>query len=820
MILVQDNSARAVIVTEDDPSGEMRKAAGVLIEYVEKSTGARLALQHKGDTRSTDVIIHVGLDTYTTDVMPFLLDTDEDGFVIQTVDDSHLVIAGPTQRGTEYGVYTFLERFVGIRWLLPGSDGEHVPKRTDLTIPSIRIREEPVFLSRTQPGLSTPDQQLWGRRQRLHERFKGATHTIQNLFPPAKYAKSHPEFFPLINGERYLSPKGWDWHPCFTAEGLAEEAAKIIKDYFRRHPEETSHSIGISDGAVHCECATCCRSAEHGQKNWLGMRHVSEQYFRWANRVAELVTEEFPNKWLGCLAYSNVFQAPSNVRVHPRVVVFHTYDRHKWIHPDLEQEGHRLADEWREACPNMAWYDYTFGQGFMVPRIYFHHMGDVYRYAGILDLKAITAESVHNWAEGPKSYLLAKLQWNPDLDVDALLTDWYECAVGIDAAPYLSAYYELWEDIWTKRILASNAFSLKGQQWLPLHNDTYFDVLDRTDFAESRHLLEKAVAYAEAGKQRKRAQMLLRGFEYYEASAYARLPDIDAGRSMLANADEALQLIGRMPDAVTASLKRRSLKEELESDQVLGNAVPKFWSGLNGWGWGAYPLWRAFEWITKDKRVRARVEAMACDTSNRHSALHARSVLDVVDLSLDSGTEMETLVVDEMTRQSKEPGDHIPSDIWQLTIGDDVDAFWNIPHDGNRGQMRYEKAGGRSGQDVIVCEGVEYGTIRRKLTHMEGAVTALCSIHTSENSWTDGRVVLNLWQICWTDHNPSPFRIVAYPQPGVWTPVALPVFLQTYVGRDPDYLLYELEVEGFAEHERLEISDMAIWPLADISPEK
>jgi hypothetical protein len=36
--------------------------------------------------------------------------------------------------------------------------------------------------------------------------------------------------------------------------------------------------------------------------------------------------------------------------------------------------------------------------------------------------------------------------------VDKTLQDWYFAAVGADAAPYIAAYYKLWEEFWTKRV--------------------------------------------------------------------------------------------------------------------------------------------------------------------------------------------------------------------------------------------------------------------------------------------------------------------------------------------------------------------------------
>ena len=57
----------------------------------------------------------------------------------------------------------------------------------------------------------------------------------------------------------------------------------------------------------------------------------------------------------------------------------------------------------------------------------------------------INGETSHNWAEAPKYYLMARLYWNPDVDVDALLAEWYELAVGTEAAGYLAGYFSLWD---------------------------------------------------------------------------------------------------------------------------------------------------------------------------------------------------------------------------------------------------------------------------------------------------------------------------------------------------------------------------------------
>ena len=42
--------------------------------------------------------------------------------------DGQRTAAGGFSRGTEFGVYEFLERMVGVRWLMPGADGEEIPR--------------------------------------------------------------------------------------------------------------------------------------------------------------------------------------------------------------------------------------------------------------------------------------------------------------------------------------------------------------------------------------------------------------------------------------------------------------------------------------------------------------------------------------------------------------------------------------------------------------------------------------------------------------------------------------------------------------------
>jgi len=233
------------------------------------------------------------------------------------------------------------------------------------------------------------------------------------------------------------------------------------------------------------------------------------------------VLKQYPDKWFGCLAYGEIGQAPLHVRVHPRIVPFMAYDRMRWVDERLERQGKAITQSWSEKASYIGWYDYIYGTPYLVPRVYFHKMADYYKYGYEQGVRAMYAEAYPNWGEGPKLYVALKLQWNPYLDVDRLLKDWYEKCVGNAGAPYLKAYYDLWESFWTKKVPKSEWFATNGQyQFLPHKQAGYIDLIEG-EIAKSRDLLQKVKSAAKTPDQIERANLIFRAFEYYEASVFS-----------------------------------------------------------------------------------------------------------------------------------------------------------------------------------------------------------------------------------------------------------------------------------------------------------
>lgn len=524
--IVEQGRPTALIVLPSEASEQVRRAAEVLQFFIRESTNAILPIVKSGSGAAIQgdmVRLWIGRTGQNKEVQ--VSNLDDDGFKIAFRDKSDVAIVGPTDWGTEFGVYEFLERYVGIRWLMPGQYCVFVPRRDTLDIEVGNLRETPALISRQLSGLKGPLQWEWARRNRMHGRL-AFHHNLVKIFPPEKYRVTNPEFFPVIGGQRYFPPpdRPWDWQPCLSAPGIVDEAAKNIIAYFSAHPEEQSFSLGMNDSSKWCECERC-RPRKEAKKNYRGQWDDSDVYFRWANAVVEKVSKVHKNKVFGFLAGSRLAEPPSSVDLHPRLVPMITYDRLKWVDPSIEKTLKQVHEAWASKCNTLGWYDYMYGSPYCVPRVYFHKMAEYIRHGVDHGVRAIYAEAYPNWGEGPKLYLALKLMWNPDQDVDELLHDWYVSAVGTEAAKDLAAYYALWEDFWTERVPKSDWFgnSKDKSAYLAFHFPEYMDLLTYEDVILSRNLLESVVSKTVTEDQKKRASMILRAFEYYEASVISYL---------------------------------------------------------------------------------------------------------------------------------------------------------------------------------------------------------------------------------------------------------------------------------------------------------
>ncbi len=469
-----------------------------------------------------------------------LLDPDlgiaRDGFVRASPSQDEIIISAATVQAVGHGVYDLLERDIGVRWLFPGPDdlGTYLPRLSELRLSREERVEEPAYLDRQfSAGDVSEDWLPWAAHMRMMSYEATFHHNLYNLFPPVEYRLSRPEFYPVTGGVRYpllewlgtgATAEYHSWQPVMSAEGITDEAVANIQDYFSTWPGVTWYSLGINDTTNWGD------NQLHGKPpNSFGYVNMSNDYFPWVGEIASRVLETWPDSMFGLLAYHNVADPPSEP-IHSSIVPYLTYDRMQWMDSKRRAQDQARTADWEEKASELGWYDYVYGdqlyQGYpiyMVPRIYNHLMAEYLAYGRDHGVKHYYAEaypSTQYWTEGPKLYVLAKLLWDPDLDVDELVDDWCMAAVGEAAAPHLEEYYSFWEDYWQERAVDSYWFTGNSAEYLYWAEYSYMNYLTVDDLELLDGLMAKVDKETRGGDHEARADFITAGWEWVRGWAF------------------------------------------------------------------------------------------------------------------------------------------------------------------------------------------------------------------------------------------------------------------------------------------------------------
>ncbi len=153
LLVVDRGAPKACLVLPKDASDQLKAAAATVVECVQTSSGAALPVITEGEAAEPGATtIAVGATALAAAAGLPPKELDPDGFVISARGRA-IVVVGPTDWGTEFGLYDFLERHVGVRWLLPGDSGTDIPARQTIAVPEGLVRDEPVFFSRRRHRL-------------------------------------------------------------------------------------------------------------------------------------------------------------------------------------------------------------------------------------------------------------------------------------------------------------------------------------------------------------------------------------------------------------------------------------------------------------------------------------------------------------------------------------------------------------------------------------------------------------------------------------------------------------------------------------------
>ncbi len=487
--LIGDGKAKCVIVVEDPKNTTTAMAGAELALHLEKRTGVKVPVIGPDDKCPDGAIpFYLGISDRTRKLGCDEAKLGDDGYFLK-ITDKYAVIAGRDtpiksepvyghhfiycnydlnihalgETGTQNGVYKFLERFAGVRWYMPGDLGTIVPQDGSFTVPETELYDAPAFYFRQDYGMyfrdAAPENLYYYKRQ-----CSGAAKNIfinHSFHRMLKFKDSHPEYFALIDGQRdfsNLSTANNYGNLCMTNPEAAKAFAGLAVEFFKAHPEMDVFAVVPQDGMHRvCECPNCRKlwSPHLGEKG-----KFSNLVFHFVKEIANELKKTYPDKYIGTLAYEKYemppeFQMPSNVivricytqqglrnperkaAVHNTILGFEkmgvkistwTYGLFDHIppfrglpifYPELLQEDLRF---WKAHSVVGEFYENEYRSG----------GGDTYVHKNDKILQGISHLN---------HYVHTHLLWDPDLDLNALLDEYYRLYYG-PASEQMRAFWD------------------------------------------------------------------------------------------------------------------------------------------------------------------------------------------------------------------------------------------------------------------------------------------------------------------------------------------------------------------------------------------
>ncbi len=372
-----------------------------------------------------------------------------------------IAIAGGRPRGTLYGVYTFLEDYVGVRFLT--HDHIHVPRLGKWRVvgPVDRFYHPPLafrwsfyaetnrnetFAARTRTN-TVPTQASLGGKTGL----QNINHTFRFLIPSKEFGKEHPEYFALVDGKRFPDIAGGGFHTelCLTNADVLRIVTERVLAALRAHPGQENISVSQNDNAAYCRCPKCAAIDER-EGTPMG------SLLTFVNAVADEVAKEFPNVLVGTLAYSYTRKPPKTVRPRPNVQIHLCSGECCILHPIDDPNCPMNADfcrdmtAWGSMCRNVSVWNYnTNFRHYLLPCPNLRVMEPNIRYFVANNAIGVFMQGVWNGQGGEfsdlRNYLMSSLLWDPNRNgrglVDEFLTLHYKAA-----APPIRRFINLTHD--------------------------------------------------------------------------------------------------------------------------------------------------------------------------------------------------------------------------------------------------------------------------------------------------------------------------------------------------------------------------------------
>jgi hypothetical protein len=385
--LVKDGKSGYVIVIPDGATPQEKLAGQELVKYIKQISGAELSVT--SNAAGQKIVVAQARDGKGPGSISFTKDeTEYDAFVIKT-DGADLYLVGSNKRAVLYAVYTFLEKYLGCRWLTFGERWqteeekkigvfheqmeEYVPAAKTISIPVLDDRQKASlkyrgFIAAAWFGNTPMPMVDWAIKSKLNIFIIGVNgyteakewndavvkngmiprgfilivghHSFKFFLSPDKYFKDHPDWFCMKGGKRApgenASIKTADAERTAGGQFCLSnaEAAKTFREnvlaFVKEHPEVDIYAPYPNDGYGWCECELCTKDKVMWEER-PQYQAPQDLCMRLLNPLAEEIAKTQPGKRLGIAAYVSYAQPPAKEKPPPGAFISYAFFTRNWF---------------------------------------------------------------------------------------------------------------------------------------------------------------------------------------------------------------------------------------------------------------------------------------------------------------------------------------------------------------------------------------------------------------------------------------------------------------------------------------------------------
>lgn len=433
-------------------------AANELINYFCKITGEKLPLIKVNNSIVPQGAIAVGDLAVSSELIKKeeLDSVGEDGFVIR-INSNNGALCGLRDLGTLYGAYELLKQ-VGVKFY--AHDCEIIPSMSSLSIPELNLSVEPLYDLRSlfkldvyYPGQTpspklgyTPNDDLGYPGDLGAPEERNWVHSASFIMPYRIFGKENPEYFALQkNGQRYKPGDGPPGHLCLSNEEMRKAGAERLLHLIEKQKDRKYFVITQGDGRSKswCHCDKCKAFDS------IPGDHMTDRLLDYVNYNAKIVAENYPDKKILTLAYTEATARPS-ARILPdsNVMVMYcpyppqTRCQSHGLDCPQNPEGYTELKGWLAKCPeNVYIYDYPMGYNtWYEPFGSFYSMVDKMNYYSSNGIRGMVECVVPSNFTDLFIFVLGHLLWDANADVEALIDEFMSSYYG-KAASAMREYF-------------------------------------------------------------------------------------------------------------------------------------------------------------------------------------------------------------------------------------------------------------------------------------------------------------------------------------------------------------------------------------------